>query len=47
MKDSYFSLLEEAAGVSWVTLRRQQFVLAQGTGQITVLESVIKMCIER
>jgi len=39
--------MDEAAGVSWTTLRRQQFVLAQGTGQITVLASVISMCIER
>jgi hypothetical protein len=36
------SALEETAGVRWSTVSRQQFVLAQGTGQIAVLESVIK-----
>jgi hypothetical protein len=36
------SALKETVGVSWATLRGQQFVLAQGSGQITVLESVIK-----
>jgi len=41
------SALEETAGVSWETLRRQQFVLAQGAGLITVLARVIKMCIDR
>ena len=39
--------MDEAVGVSWATLRREQIVLAQGTGQITVLASVIKMRIER
>jgi len=41
------SALEEMVGVSWATLRRQQFVLAQYTGLITVLARVIKMCMEK
>ena len=37
--------MDEAVVVSWVTVRREQIVLAPGTGQIAVLASVIKMCI--
>jgi hypothetical protein len=36
------SALEESAGVDWATVRKKHLVLAQGTGQIAVLEISIE-----